>query len=114
MNTESITYEIQQMKSAKSSKSASTGDSTSPPSIADTSLTEEEGKSMTSMHSESGIHASQIASPSPFAAAGDGGQQDGATQKSRKSKRQLWDDLTISGMWPSPAFSPLRPTSPLC
>lgn len=101
MNTESITYEIQQMKSAKSIKSGSGADSsTSPPSIADTSLTEEEGKSMASMHSESGVHASQIATPSPFAAAGEAGQQDGAAaQKSRKSKRQLWDDLTISGTW---------------
>lgn len=97
MNTESITYDIQQMKSAKTSRSGAS-ESTSPPSIADTSLTEEEGKSMASAHSDSGIHASQIATPSPFAAAGDSGQQDGAVaQKPSKSKRQLWDDLTISG-----------------
>lgn len=109
MNTESITYEIQQMKGARSIKSGS-GESTSPPSIADTSLTEEEGKSMASMHSESGIHASQIATPPPFSADGQGGKQDGgaAAKASRKTKRQLWDDLTISGMCHShqpPPFS---------
>ena len=85
------------MKGAKSIKSGS--DSTSPPSIADTSLTEEESKSMASMQSDSGIHASQIATPTPFSAGGESGQQDGAAQKSRKTKRQLWDDLTISGMF---------------
>ncbi|KAF4124129.1 peroxin-3 [Geosmithia morbida] len=102
MNTEQITYEIQQMKVSKGIRS---GDSVvSPPSIADTSLTEEEGKSMVSLQSESGIHASQIAMPSPLAASGSsaGQQQDrGATppkQKPSKSKRQLWDDLTISAV----------------
>ena len=100
MNTEKITYEIQQMKgSARSIKSGSGADSiASPPSIADTTLTEEDGKSMASLQSESGIHASQIATPSPFAAAGEAGQQDGGAQKARRTKRQLWDDLTVSGM----------------
>lgn len=100
MNTENITYEIQQMKTAKAVRSGA-GESATPPSIADTTLTEEESKSMVSVQSESGVHASQIATPSPFAARGEGGQQDGATQKPRKSKRQLWDDLTISGTWAS-------------
>lgn len=97
MNTEQITYEIQQMKGSTKSVKSGSGDSvTGPPSIADTTLTEEEGKSMAaSMQSESGVHASQIATPS--SAAGDGGQQDGGAQKARKTKRQLWDDLTISG-----------------
>lgn len=103
MNTEQITYEIQQIKgSTKGLKSGAT-ESTSPPSIADTTMTEEDGKSMAtsaSIQSESGIHASQIVSPTPFsAAAGQDGQQDGASapRVSRKTKRQLWDDLTISG-----------------
>ena len=99
MNTESITYEIQQMKGAKSIKNV--GESGSPPSIADTTMTEEESKSMASMQSEGGIHASQITSaPSPFVVAGETPQQDGtAPQRTRKSKRQLWDELTISGMY---------------
>lgn len=105
MNTENITYEIQQMKTAKSVKSGSES-TASPPSIADTSLTEEEGKSMASMHSDSGIHASQITTPTPFSAGGEGGQQDGGAPKSRKTKRQLWDDLTISCMLFSLTYVP--------
>ena len=96
MNTEKITLEIQQMKSA--SKSARSGDSTAtPPSIADTTLTEEEGKSVASLQSESGVHASQMTLP-PAPQTGDGAQDGGQTPapKPRRTKRQLWDDLTIS------------------
>lgn len=102
MNTENITYEIQQMKSVKNLRSTGTGESTGPPSIADTTLTEEEGKSTASVQSESGVHASQITLPTPFNSAGDANQQDAGAQKARKSKRQLWDDLTISGSCPIP------------
>lgn len=83
--------------SVRSLKSGSAESTASPPSIADTTLTEEDGKSMASLQSESGVHASQITTPSAQAVAGEGGQQDGGAQKSRRSKRQLWDDLTISG-----------------
>ncbi|KAF7550030.1 hypothetical protein G7046_g8152 [Stylonectria norvegica] len=98
MNTEKITYEIQQMKASKSIKSGS-GESTTPPSIADTTLTEEDGKSMASLQSDSGVHASQITTPSPFGVGAEGTQQDGgAASKARKTKRQLWDDVTISAI----------------
>ncbi|RSM10303.1 hypothetical protein CEP52_003650 [Fusarium oligoseptatum] len=100
MNTEQITYEIQQMKATKAIKNGA-AESITPPSIADTTLTEDDGKSMISqsIQSESGIHASQIATPSPFAAGGETGQQDGASlPKPRKTKRQLWDDVTISAV----------------
>ena len=97
LNTEQITYEIQQIKGVtKGIKAGSTESTASPPSIADTTMTEEDGKSMASLQSESGVHASQVVAPSPFAASGDAGQQDGGAQRSRKTKRQLWDDLTIS------------------
>jgi len=96
MNTEKITLEIQQIKSStKGIRSAES--SAAPPSIADTTLTEEEGKSTASLQSESGVHASQVALP-PISGGVDGAQ-DGpgqSTQKPRKTKRQLWDDLTIS------------------
>ncbi|KAI1743639.1 Peroxin-3 family protein [Xylaria scruposa] len=97
MNTENITLEIQQMKGA--AKSVRSGESSvAPPSIADTTLTEEEGKSIASLQSESGVHASQIAPP-PVSSTGDGAQDGGqALQKARKTKRQLWDDLTISSI----------------
>ncbi|KAG5975429.1 hypothetical protein E4U55_007693 [Claviceps digitariae] len=117
MNTEQITYEIQQIKgSARGPKNGAAESMTlSPPSIADTTMTEEDSKSMAtsgSIQSESGIHASQIAVPTPFSAAsaagatstGQDGQQqaDAATSSapkvSRKTKRQLWDDLTISAI----------------
>ncbi|GAP89198.1 putative peroxin-3 family [Rosellinia necatrix] len=97
MNTENITLEIQRMKGT--AKSVRSGESSAaPPSIADTTMTEEEGKSIASLQSESGVHASQIALPdaqSTGDAAQDGGQ---ASQKPRKTKRQLWDDLTISSI----------------
>ncbi|KAJ8105573.1 hypothetical protein ONZ43_g7376 [Nemania bipapillata] len=97
MNTENITLEIQQMKGA--SRSVRSGESSAaPPSVADTTMTEEEGKSIASLQSESGVHASQMAVP-PILSTGevapDGGQ---VLQKARKTKRQLWDDLTISSI----------------
>ena len=92
---------------ARSIKSGSAASTTSPPSIADTALTEDDGKSLASLQSESGIHASQIATPGLQATTGEAGQQDGGAQKSRKSKRQLWDDLTISGT--CPRISSIRP-----
>ncbi|RYP26025.1 hypothetical protein DL768_011835 [Monosporascus sp. mg162] len=118
MNTEKITLEIQQMKASNNNNKAAAppppsksegGESSSPPyaeaaaappapSIADTTMTEEEGKSTASLQSESGVHASQIAVPPP-SAAGEGTQDGGqATQKARRTKRQLWDDLTISSI----------------
>lgn len=69
--------------------------SATPPSIADTTMTEDESKSMVSL--ESGVHASQLSLP-PMSATGDS-SQDGSQAPpriNRKTKRQLWDDLTIS------------------
>ncbi|CAJ2506338.1 Uu.00g004680.m01.CDS01 [Anthostomella pinea] len=97
MNTEKVTLEIQQMKGA--AKGVRSGESSAtPPSIADTTMTEEESKSIASLQSESGVHASQVALP-PASSTEDGAQDGGQpTQKSRKTKRQLWDDLTISSI----------------
>lgn len=98
MNTEKITLEIQQMKGVKNARSAES--TATPPSIADTTLTEEEGKSTVSLQSDSGVHVSQVALPSPSTPNTDGAQEGGqipaSAQKSRRTKRQLWDDLTIS------------------
>ncbi|KAI0976237.1 Peroxin-3 family protein [Xylaria arbuscula] len=97
MNTENITLEIQQMKGA--TRSVRSGESSAvAPSIADTTMTEEEGKSTASLQSESGVHASQVALPST-PNVGDTAQDGGQTlQQPRKTKRQLWDDLTISSI----------------
>lgn len=92
MNTEQITLEIQQMKATKAIKNGG-NESAAPPSLADTTLTEEDGKSMAGQ-SESGVHPSQIPTSSPFNA---GGETNKEAPKLRKTKRQLWDDVTISG-----------------
>lgn len=101
MNTENITLEIQQMKGA--ARSVRSGESSAaPPSVADTTMTEEESKSIASLQSESGVHASQMTMP-PASSTGDVAQDSSqALQKAaRKTKRQLWDDLTISCEHPS-------------
>ncbi len=97
MNTEKITYEIQQMKST--TRSVKSVGSMSPPSLSDTNATDDDGRSIVSLQSESGVHASQVALPPtsvpmPPDASEDGGSE--APTKPRKTKRQLWDDLTIS------------------
>jgi peroxin-3 len=63
------------------------------------SATDDDGKSIMSLQSESGIHASQMGVPSAVAS-GDG-PQDGGQQahKAKKSKLQLWNNLKISGMY---------------
>ncbi|KAK1998288.1 peroxin-3 [Colletotrichum falcatum] len=107
MNTEKITYEIQKMKSQ--TKSLKTGENVSAPSIADTTMTEDDSRSMvsSSVQSESGVHASIVTVPSAMSAVpaegaeGSASQESGAAaaaQKNKKSKRQLWDDLTISSI----------------
>lgn len=60
-------------------------------------MTDDDGRSMISMQSESGVHASQMGLPSATVTgegAQDGGQQ---ASKARKSKLQLWNELKISG-----------------
>lgn len=95
MNTEQITYEIQQAKAAKVVKANPADAAPTPPSIADTALTEDDSKS--SIVSESGVHASQASLPQLTSVPEDAAQ-DGAPARPRRSKRQLWDDLIISCM----------------
>lgn len=89
---EKITLEIQQMKAGtngagKSVKSGS-GDSMSLPETI--GLTDDDGRSMVSA-SESGIHASQITVPPA-----EGGEPSHQSEKPKRTKRQLWGDVTIS------------------
>lgn len=99
MNTEAITYQIQHMKTGAAAGSAA---ARSPPSIADTLVTEDESRSMISMQSESGVHASQVALPAqaptsnPTTTTTTGEAAEESSAKPRKTKRQLWDELTIS------------------
>lgn len=72
MNTEEITYQIQQMKARPLTSST-------PPSIADTTLTDDDG--------QSSLAGGPSSDPIPTA--------DGAK---RKTKRQLWDELAVSSI----------------
>jgi peroxin-3 len=96
LETERISFELQQQKAAKLARNGEPHPSdlgSGPPS-----MTDDDSKSMASLQSESGVHASQIAVPSA-SAVGDG-PQDGKqqAQKAKKTKLQLWNDLKISGM----------------
>jgi hypothetical protein len=97
LETERITFELQQQKAAKLARGGEGHPSemgSSPPSV-----TDDDGRSMVSMQSESGIHASQMGIP-PTSTPTDGPQDGGLqAQKARKSKLQLWNDLKISCMW---------------
>jgi len=106
MNTEKITYEIQQIKGSAVARTRSIG-STSPPSISETNATDDDGRSIitVSAQSEAGALTTQISVPAPTSAAGpEGGTAEApqethlAPPKPRKTKRQLWDELTISCM----------------
>jgi peroxin-3 len=94
LETERITFELQQQKAAKLSKNGDAHPSemgSAPPSA-----TDDDGKSTMSFQSESGIHASQMGVPSATSS-GDGPQDGGQqAQKTKKSKLQLWNDLKIS------------------
>lgn len=113
INTEKITYEIQQMKgSSAAAKLSKNVGSKSPPTMSETNATDDDGRSMISLQSESGVHASQITMPptSSQSSAGvtttapgpAGGNPEApgpeSVMKPRKTKRQLWDDLTISSI----------------
>ncbi|CAN8096315.1 unnamed protein product [Discula destructiva] len=95
LDVEQITLEIQQLKGSgngptKSVKSGS-GDSMSLPET--TGLTDEDGRSIVST-SESGVHASQITLPPTLEA----GEQAAQPDKPKRTKRQLWGDITISSI----------------
>lgn len=99
MDVERITLEIQQMRgaggsSASRSVKSGSGDSMSLPET--TGLTDEDGRSMVST-SESGVHASQITIP-PASQASEGGEEQLRPEKPRRTKRQLWGDVTISSI----------------
>lgn len=104
MDTEKITFEIQQIKGSAAARARSIG-STSPPSMSEANATDDDGRSIisVSVQSEAGVHTSQTSVPTPLSATGQGSGTAEATQeatlvpqKPRKTKRQLWDDLTIS------------------
>jgi peroxin-3 len=101
MDTEQITYEIQHTKSAASKAPTKSVGSLSPPSMSETNTIDDELRSTVSKESDSGVHASQMSLPtaSEAAAATVDAPQEGeqTAQKPKKTKKQLWNNLTISG-----------------
>ncbi|KAI3391347.1 hypothetical protein diail_7498 [Diaporthe ilicicola] len=97
MDVEKITLEIQQMKGGNGSKSvkSGSGDSMSLPETI--GMTDEDGRSIVCT-SESGVHASQITIPP---ASQIEGEQPPQPDKPKRTKRQLWGDVTISCKWGS-------------
>lgn len=105
LNTERITYEIQQMKSPANRKKSIS--SLTPSSISEVGTMDDDGRSMISgfsVQSEGGAYPSFLApGPLPSVAEGESAgdasqQQQEAPKKPRKTKRQLWDDLKISSI----------------
>ena len=84
---ESLTHELQQKKADRLAKLGQEGAaseiSSGPPSV-----TDDDGRSLNSFQSESYVHASQIADSST------GGESQ--SQRPRKSRAQLWNELKIS------------------
>lgn len=102
MNTEKITYEIQQMKGSATAKTKSIGSLSPPTAMSEANTVDDDGRSTISVSvtSEAGVHMSQISVP-PSAALPEGveapaPEAPSTPPKPRKTKRQLWDDLTIS------------------
>lgn len=107
LDVEKITLEIQQLKGSNSGslKSGKSDSMSLPETIG---VTDEDGRSMVSA-SESGIHASQITvPPAASQAASEGSEQQ--AEKPKRTKRQLWGDVTISCMVPT--SPPLHMISP--
>ncbi|KAL9007222.1 MAG: hypothetical protein Q9188_000025 [Gyalolechia gomerana] len=89
---ELITQDLQQKKAERLGRSAGSLDSAGPPqSSGPSSVTDDDGKSIASLQTNSYIHASQMAASSAS------GGEPGASRP-MKSKAQLWTDLKISSI----------------
>ncbi|KAK3302475.1 Peroxin-3 [Chaetomium strumarium] len=106
MDTEKISLEIQQIKGSAAARTRSIG-STSPPTVSEANATDDDGRSIitVSAQSEAGVHTTQLSVATPPSATGPDSGTLGGPQgtlstppKPRKTKRQLWGDLTISSI----------------
>ncbi|RKF55482.1 Peroxisomal biogenesis factor 3 [Erysiphe neolycopersici] len=96
LGTEKITHELQQQKAAKIARAGTAHHNLTSSEVP--SVTDEDGKSITSLQSESGVHASQVVIP-PSTEVGNNSMEGVETeQKAKKSKLQLWNDLKISAI----------------
>lgn len=82
---EELTRELQKKRAERLARTSGSDVLTSEPSSTDPSVTEEDGKSLSSFQADSFVHASQLAdSTTPEA------------QSPRRSKAQLWNEVKIS------------------
>ncbi len=85
---ERISKEIQQKKAERTGKTGAISDAApSDFSSGTPSVVDEDGKSMTSLQSESYVHASQIGDSTSSLSG----------ERPQKTKAQLWNDLKIAG-----------------
>ncbi|KHJ34252.1 putative peroxin-3 family protein [Erysiphe necator] len=96
LGTEKITYELQQQKAAKFARTGAAHQNLISSEVP--SLTDEDGRSITSLQSESGVHASQVVIPSSVEAGNNTLEGTETDQKVKKSKLQLWNELKISAI----------------
>ncbi|KAL9031566.1 MAG: hypothetical protein Q9196_000414 [Gyalolechia fulgens] len=89
---ERITQDLQQKKAERLGRTAGSLDSPAPlPSSGPSSVTDDDGKSLASLQTDSYVHASQMAASSAS------GGEPGASRPT-KSKAQLWADLKITSI----------------
>ncbi|KAL8843119.1 MAG: hypothetical protein Q9170_000249 [Blastenia crenularia] len=87
---ERITQDLQQKKAERLGRSASNVDSATPlPSSGPSSVTDDDGKSLASLHTDDYVHASQMTASIT-------GSGELGNSRPMKSKAQLWNDLKIS------------------
>lgn len=91
---EQILEELQQHKAERLARSVGPSEVAS---SAAPSVTDEDGKSLTSFQSESYVHASQITDGEKGVASGSAaGAEGSAEKKPKKSKVQMWNEMKIS------------------
>ncbi|KAL8655256.1 MAG: hypothetical protein Q9210_001004 [Variospora velana] len=89
---EQITHDLQRKRAERLGRSAGTSDGAAPaPSSGPSSVTDDDGKSLASLQTDSYVHASQTT-----ASSGEG-EGHGASPLT-KSKAQLWNDLKITSI----------------
>ena len=87
---EKITNELQQQKAERLGRSIGASDlGLSNPSSATPSVTDEDGRSLSSFQTESYVHTSQLVVPGSE-------HKDDESQRPKKSKAQLWSELKIT------------------
>ena len=89
--------ELQKQKVERLSRSVGPSEiATSDVQSAPPSVTDDDGKSLTSFQSESYVHASQIGDSSSGNGEGGGDGVPQASQRQKKTKSQLWNEMKIS------------------